>query len=204
MGWRQRLMGRGDAHREELLRGIEMFSGLGPRQLRRLARLCVARDYAAGEWLIHQGDNGLGMFILVRGTAEVLQGEGERQLRLATLSAGDCVGEMSLIDAGPRSASVRVREDLHCLLITRDSFNALAQRDAAILWGMVPLLVKRLRQNDEKLAALLEHSGSQEHRAGGESQSLDDELRELRARVERLKAELDEQRRCDTEKLDEG
>jgi CRP-like cAMP-binding protein len=194
MGWRELLTRRADAEVAALLRGVEMFSGLESRQLRNVARLCLARDYASGEWLIHYGDTGLGMFILVQGRAEVLQVEGDRQLRLATLSAGDCVGEMALIDAAPRSASVRVLEELRCLLLTRDSFNALTRKDPKVLWGIVPLLVRRLRQNDERLAALLGQSASSGQAAPAGPTAIDEELRELRARVERLKSELRAQR----------
>jgi CRP/FNR family cyclic AMP-dependent transcriptional regulator len=146
----------GTASSEASLRALEIFSKLGDRQLRKLAGLFLRRRYAAGEVLIRKGDTGLGMFLIVSGRVEVFDTRDGNRVRLAVLGPGKSVGEMSLMDERPRSASVEALEETECLLMTRDSFNGLTRREPEILWGIVPLLVERLRLADAQLAELAE------------------------------------------------
>ena len=142
---------------ENLLKSIDLFAHLEAKQLRKLARLFLPRNYAKGDLIIKKGDTGLGMFLIVSGQSEVFDEQGSVIIPLATLQAGSFVGEMSLIDERPRSANVKALEDAKCLLLTRDSFNGLVKREPEILWGIVPVLVERLRQSDRRLAELAEY-----------------------------------------------
>ena len=149
--------GNGDAQRlnvEERLQQLEIFSKLTDKQIRKLGQLCVAKRYPKGEVFIRKGDTGLGMYLIVSGNVEVFDTRDGGRVTLATLEAGKVVGEMSLMDARPRSAYVEAMEDTECLLITRDSFNSLTRRDPEILWGIVPLLAERIRHADKRLAEL--------------------------------------------------
>jgi CRP-like cAMP-binding protein len=137
---------------EEQLTKLEIFSKLSEKQIRKLARQFVPRRYEKGELLIKKGDTALGMFLISSGRVEVFDHADGKRISLATLEAGKSVGEMSLIDARPRSANVEAIEDTRCLLMTRDSFNGLTKRDPEVIWGIVPLLVQRLRQADSRLA----------------------------------------------------
>ena len=137
---------------EERLKGIEIFSKLTDKQIRTLARLFLPRQYAKGDVIIRKSDTGLGMFVNVKGALEVYDERDGKRVTLATLRPGQSVGEMSLLDGRPRSANVEAIEDSECVLMTRDSFNSLTRRDPEILWGIVPQLVERLRQANERLA----------------------------------------------------
>ena len=139
---------------EERLKQLEIFSKLTDKQIRKLAQLCVVKRNPKGEVFIRKGDTGLGMYLIVSGRVEVFDTRDGGRVTLATLDAGKVVGEMSLMDARPRSAYVEAMEDTECLLITRDSFNSLTRRDPEILWGIVPLLADRLRHADKRLAEL--------------------------------------------------
>ena len=138
---------------EEQLARVEIFSKLSERQIRNLARQFVPRHYAKGELLIKKDDTALGMFLIASGRVEVFDTKDGNRINLATLEAGKSVGEMSLIDARPRSANVEALEDTDCLLMTRDSFNGLTKRDPEVIWGIVPLLVQRLRNANDQAAA---------------------------------------------------
>lgn len=151
--------GRGNADAqglnvEERLKQLEIFSKLTDKQIRKLGQLCVAKQYPKGEVFIRKGDTGLGMYLIVSGRVEVFDTREGARVTLATLDSGKVVGEMSLMDARPRSAYVEAMDDTECLLITRDSFNTLTRRDPEILWGIVPLLADRLRDADKRLAEL--------------------------------------------------
>src|SRR5437870_8324910 len=93
-------------HTEELLKGLEIFSKLTDKQIRKLARLFTPRRYAKGEILIKKGETGLGMFVIKSGLVEVFDTRDSHRVALATVGAGKCVGEMSLMDERPRSANV--------------------------------------------------------------------------------------------------
>ncbi|MCP4902523.1 MAG: cyclic nucleotide-binding domain-containing protein [bacterium] len=146
---------------QELLARAPAFAELGGRSLKKLVALCVPRSYSAGDTIIEEGDTGLGLLVITQGTAEVFKGHGEDRVRLATLGRGDIVGEQSLIDDQPRSASVIAREETNCLLMTRTGFQDLVKREPEIAWCFVPLLSARLRQLQERVQTS-EHSSIDE------------------------------------------
>ena len=146
---------RTDRHEvERILGSLAVFSNMSPKQLARLAATLIARQHKAGEVFIRKGDKGLGMFIIATGRVEVYDILDGRKVTLSILDKGSCVGEMSLIDAQPRSASVQALEDCNTFLLTRDSFTRLFRRDPEILWGIVPILTERLRQTSDKVSKL--------------------------------------------------
>ena len=138
---------------EEFLSRAPLFARLESRQLHRLAELCVPRSYEAGEEIVVEGSTGLGLFVITGGRVEVTRGTGEEKVVFAELGSGDLLGEMSLVDDQPRSATVRTLEPTTCLLITRGSFQALVDREPEIAWCIVPVLATRLRALQEELIA---------------------------------------------------
>lgn len=137
----------------DLLARIPLFSRLGRRQLRKLADLCVKKDFEPGAKIVEEGGDGLGLFILVAGSAVVLKGSGDGTIHLADITAGDIIGEIALIDDAPRSASVEAAEPTECLLITRSSFEGLVRTDPEVAWCIVPALAERIRELQDKLTA---------------------------------------------------
>jgi CRP/FNR family cyclic AMP-dependent transcriptional regulator len=136
---------------QELMARTPAFAQLSGRSLKKLVALSVPRSYEAGATIIAEGDTGLGLLVISKGTADVFKGNGEDRVRLATLGRGDVVGEQSLIDDQPRSASVIAREATTCLLITRTAFQDLVKREPDIAWCFVPLLSARLRKLQERV-----------------------------------------------------
>ena len=131
---------------ENLIRGIDLFSRLESSSIKKLARLCSRREFLEGEMMIKKGDPGLGMLVILSGRAVVFDQRDGKDVILASLKTGDSVGEMALIDAQPRSANVKALQDCKCLLLTRDNFKTLNEKDPEIIWSIVPLLVERLRR----------------------------------------------------------
>jgi CRP/FNR family transcriptional regulator/CRP/FNR family cyclic AMP-dependent transcriptional regulator len=120
----------------ELLKGVEMFEGLSEQELRRIAGICREAKYAKGQIVTSQGEAGDEMFIVRDGLVEVTVGEvGEGPRTVVNLGTGQVVGEMALVDRGPRSATVRCVTDATLNVIERDAFENLCQSDAQI--GMV-------------------------------------------------------------------
>lgn len=102
-----------------------LFSCLDDDQLTRLASGSRRIRFGRGERIIQQGDAGDSMFILSRGTAEVLAEKDARLLPVATLSAGDCFGEISLLTGEPRSATVVAKFDCEVVEIEKETIGLL-------------------------------------------------------------------------------
>ncbi len=138
--------------REDMLKTVPMFSDLGKRDLERLAKLMVLRTVKAGETIIKEGDQAAGFFIIESGKVEAIQdADGNSPQHLAYFGPGDFFGEMALFEGFPRSATVRAVDDSECLAMTRWDFMAELKNHPEIAVGMLPILVRRLREADARL-----------------------------------------------------
>jgi len=135
----------------ELLGSVPLFAELDGKDLRKLAGLCLRKVFPGGAVIVEEGATGLGLYVVTTGSVEIFKGRGPERLDLAVLEQGDILGEMSLIDDAPRSATAVAREETACLLITRDSFQTLVKKNPGIAWCIVPILAGRLRKLEERL-----------------------------------------------------
>jgi hypothetical protein len=94
-----------------LLKGAAIFNGMPANYLAAVAEIAEERTLFAGETLFKQGDFGDSLYVVIEGSLSVLAGEKEQ----ARLPAGECIGEMALLDGNPRSASVRAASDARLL-----------------------------------------------------------------------------------------
>ena len=132
--------------REEMLKNVPIFSELGRRDLGRLGKLMVPRPVKAGEVIIKEGDQAAGFFVISSGKVEVVHDVDGNAEKLAELGPGDFFGEMALFEGFPRNATVRAVDDTECLAMTRWDFTAEMKNHPEIAVGMVPVLVRRLRE----------------------------------------------------------
>jgi CRP-like cAMP-binding protein len=97
-----------------VLRQAALFEGLSPQELESIAALCQSRSFGSGEIVTTQGEHGDELFVVAQGFVEVTlanpAGGGEPRT-VVQLGPGQIVGEMSLVDRGPRSATVRALTD---------------------------------------------------------------------------------------------
>ncbi|MCP4661762.1 MAG: cyclic nucleotide-binding domain-containing protein [bacterium] len=145
---------------ENALAKVSFFSTLSQKTLRKLANLCVPREFPADSLMLQDGTTGLGLFLITSGRVEVFKTEDERRISLAILGEGDILGEMALVDDQPRSASAVTLEPTTSLLLTRDSFRTLVKKNPEVAWAIVPSLAERLRDLQNRLLEA-------EARAGG-------------------------------------
>jgi CRP/FNR family cyclic AMP-dependent transcriptional regulator len=118
----------------ELLSNVPLFSACSKRDLRRIAALVDEIDAPEGTVLIRQGEPGWECFVIAEGKAKAtVRGSGS-----ASLGPGDVVGEMSLLDRGPRSATVTAKSDMHLLVLNSRGFSALIDE--------VPLVARRIME----------------------------------------------------------
>ena len=93
------------------LASVPLFSKCTKRQLQEIGKVATELDLPAGKVLARQGEVGSEMFILLDGTASVTH-DGQR---VATLTAGDVMGELAVISGHPRNATVVAETELRIL-----------------------------------------------------------------------------------------
>ena len=145
--------------RDDLLHNVDLFSGLESRYLRILSGSCSEVSFKKGDMLIEQGQRGLGLMIIVSGEVKVIKTLADgRELEVATLGSGEFIGEISVLDDAPRSASVVALEDTECLSLASWTFTAAMKNHPEIALQVLPVVAKRYRDTNNKL---LELQGSQ-------------------------------------------
>ena len=136
---------------------------LEPDHLSRVEALLEPLPVAAGERVIRRGDDGDTLYFVDRGrftTAVNLQmGAGDiRRIRVATVTAGMCFGEIAFLSGEPRTADVVADEDSHCRVLSRRDFERLRSEhpDTAIilLLALSSELSWRLGRTTRQLIAL--------------------------------------------------
>lgn len=141
------------------LQGIELFSGLKPEALDLVARIAGEEQHKRNTKIFRHGDPGDKLYLILEGRVRIsreVPGMGEEAL--AILGPGQLFGEMALLDEAPRSADANVHEACRVLTITRDAFDDLLflNKDLAyeVLWSIVRMLLRRLRETNDKLTFL--------------------------------------------------
>jgi len=135
----------------DLLRKIDFFEPLDQKIINKLAQVCIEREYSKGEYIVKQGESGLGLFFITSGRVKVEVERNDSKAVVATLQSEDFLGELSIIDNKPRSANVICLEDTRCLLLTRDSFSKLINKYPEIAIQMAKALAGRIRAANEKM-----------------------------------------------------
>ena len=98
----------------------------------------------AGQFLFKEGEPGEMMYVLMSGTAEIMV----RSRVVETAQPGAIIGEMAMIDDGPRSATVVAKSDCRLLAIDRKRFNFLIQQTPNFALHVMRVIADRLRRTD--------------------------------------------------------
>jgi CRP/FNR family cyclic AMP-dependent transcriptional regulator len=119
----------------QVLLGVDLFEGLSDEELNKVARICTETRFHKGHVIAQEGSRGDELYIITGGFVEVLIGERPvSQARVVvSLGVGQIIGEMALLDQGPRSATVRATSDPTVVqVIHRDKFEELCEQDTHI------------------------------------------------------------------------
>lgn len=130
------------------LASIDLFSQLSAADLKRIDALMTTTTIKAGREFIKEGSPGREAFIIVSGSATVRKGGRV----IATLQAGDFVGEMSVVASIPRTASVTANDDLVVEVLTRREFSSLLDNDPKISKKIMIGALHRLHELAPSLA----------------------------------------------------
>jgi CRP/FNR family transcriptional regulator, cyclic AMP receptor protein len=137
-----------------LLADIALFAGLTPSQLDWVAQHAHRRIFEAGRnvMTIEQPDEAV--YIILHGTVKIHIEQGERDVILAMLGAGDLLGEMSLIDSVGRSASAVTLETSLMLWMDKTTFNYMLDNFPPVTRNLVKIMTARVRLSDQLIQAL--------------------------------------------------
>ena len=139
----------------DLIRRVPLFSMLTESQAIAVADAVVKRRFKRGEVIVEQGKKSNALFILLNGRARVLTADSRgREVILATLQPGDHIGEMSLIDNQPHSATVRAEIQTDVLMLGRLEFARCLPENTSMAYAVMRGLVQRLRHADRKIESL--------------------------------------------------
>ena len=139
----------------ELIRRVPLFSMLTPTQAESVAEAVIKRRFKRGEMIVEQGKKSNALFIILTGRARVITTDARgREVILASLAPGDYIGEMSLIDNEPHSASVRAEVQTDVLMLGRVEFARCLPENTSMAYAVMKGLVQRLRHADRKIESL--------------------------------------------------
>jgi len=131
-----------------------MFEHLSDGQATSLISALEKRRFKRTEHIVEVGHRLNLLFIILSGKANVVMNVNGKEIVLATLTAGECVGEMSLLDSQPHSATVVAETQVDTLVLSRDGFNRCILNNSQMAGAVMVGLVARLRRANQKIAAL--------------------------------------------------
>lgn len=135
-----------------ILRRVPLLAGLSPADLQRVAGIATEQDFVDGEVICEQGETGDEMYMIVSGEVRVLvQKEGQADKEIARRTAGEIVGEMSLISGDTRNASVIALGDVRVLSINRLNFESLLRERPEVSLAVMRVLCERLKEMNLQL-----------------------------------------------------
>ena len=128
-----------------VLARVPLFADLDQAELEQVASVFKERRFAQGETVIQQGSGAAAFFVIDAGEAKVLVDGVEKRV----MHAGEYFGEMALIDAGTRTATVKAATDLLCSGVTFWDFQPIVEANGVIGWKLLQSLIGIYRSERE-------------------------------------------------------
>lgn len=121
---------------------VPLFSSLSEKELKKLVPLFHERSFVAGHVIAHEGERGIGFFIIESGTAKVTSHAEPR----ATLGAGDYFGEIAALDPGPRAATITAETEVSAFMLEPWDLQQVIREDPTVAAGIIDGLVQLVRR----------------------------------------------------------
>ena len=110
---------------ESLIAHIPLFEHCGGGGVQRIAEMLEPESFAEGDKIVRQGESGESMYVIARGTVQVLREDGDESRLLAILASGGFFGEIALLAESPRTATVRAATPCTVLRLRRKNLEQL-------------------------------------------------------------------------------
>jgi CRP-like cAMP-binding protein len=140
----------------ESMKGIPLFKDLATPEMANTAPLFFEKLYTKNSTLFVEGMTGEILYVIRKGSVNITKkGKANEEIVLATLKEGEFLGEMSLIDNRPRTATARVAEDSTLLVMTKKAFTTLLEKHPDVALKILLVFLKtaneRLRKANESI-----------------------------------------------------
>ena len=143
---RDRPLGRRGA---DLLAEVPLFAELSRRHLKQIAEHADEIAFRERETIVEAGQPGGTFYVIVEGEARVLRGN----RRIARLGPGDFLGEISLLDGGPRTATVVAATPVLAIRVFKRAFDRLVSKEPAVAAKILTVIARRLREAERPITA---------------------------------------------------
>jgi CRP/FNR family transcriptional regulator, cyclic AMP receptor protein len=135
------------------LAGIELLRDLPDVELRAIERMCVYRRFAAGDVMVARFSVGSAVYFILAGAGRVVHYiPGDDEITIATVNAGDTIGEIAAIDGLGRSATIIADEDCTVAELPRKDFHALVVRHGEVALALLHRWASIIRELDDKFS----------------------------------------------------
>lgn len=136
-----------------LLAASDLFAGFDPAAVEQIAEASAIRTFRRNELVFDAGDDPGDLFVVKSGRIAIASTSPDgRESVLALMEEGDLIGEMSFFDGEGRSAAARALEPSELVVVPYAPVRRLLEARPELLWGVIRLLVQRLRTTDAALA----------------------------------------------------
>ena len=123
------------------LKSIDLFSQIPGEDLAQIALISSEETRDQGDEVFAEGEAGDALYLVIDGKVRV-----HKQDRvIAELGERECFGEMAILDAAPRSATVTATSESNLLKITREDFQEIMSEKPEIAMGIIKVLTRRVR-----------------------------------------------------------
>jgi CRP-like cAMP-binding protein len=133
----------------EMLRGVPMFAELSKRELAHVWDNMKIVDHADGHEIVREGQAGVAFHLILDGTVTV-----QRKRTKVSLGRGKFFGEMALIDAGPRTATVSANGPVRTASMPRATFKSMMEEQPSMMWKLLVHAMQRLREEQSATDSL--------------------------------------------------
>ena len=134
----------------DALAQVPLFSGLAPRHVKRLADLTEQQRYMEGSRVVREGDIGDTFYVILEGEAKVTNRAGRVVNRLRP---GEFFGEISLLDGGPRTASVVAATPVLAIRLFKGSFDKVVTQEPKVASKILAVVARRLRDAERTISS---------------------------------------------------
>ena len=139
----------------ELLRRVPIFAEIEPARLKLLAFMSERVGFDPGKRLMRQGDAADAAYLIIEGHAEVILETPAGPVIVATLGANQSVGEMAILGNVPRNATVRAKDRVIALRISKEPFMRMVREFPTMAVSIMRELAQRLDATNQQLSAAL-------------------------------------------------
>jgi CRP-like cAMP-binding protein len=112
----------------------------------------LGKEYADREVICRQGERGDCMYVMQAGEAVALREEGDTEVTVGELTAGDVFGEMAIFDKQPRSATVRAKGKARVLTLDKRAFLKRVHEDPSLAFRILQRMSVRIRRLNEEMS----------------------------------------------------